>query len=266
MVAKQSMLLFTPLLTLLHREMRRLARHPVRIWCFLLTPLLLALAVSSGVGQGILIPGLSDGVDMEHYIFASLVVLSGIMTAINAPVTVLEDRREGFLQAVLVAPISYSSLVFAKVLSATLMALIQSGLLLAAAPLLGTPLSPSSLLVSLVIMGVVGVGFAALGFIIAWLSDSAASFHAVTGMLLVPLWILGNGIAPLPADSWLKQTEMGNPVAFAIATVRRGVESTASLNISDLIATPALFSCIIFALVITLFCYLLLKMRIRTVS
>jgi ABC-2 type transport system permease protein len=264
MLGKNSTLLFTPMFTLLQRELVRLSRHPVRIWTFLLSPLLLAVAASSGIGNGVIIPGLEGKQDLASYFFPSLVVLSVILTTINAPVSVLEDRRDGFLQSVLVAPISYSSVVFSKVIAATMMGLIQASLLTAFAPMIGIPLNPVSVVVIIVVLLVIGVGFASLGFLIAWISESAASFHAITGMLVLPLWLLGNGIAPLPADSWLKFTDAANPIAFAITTLRTAFVPMDTSEASALLTAPALFGCLIFALALLPISYATLKLRIKT--
>ncbi len=257
------MLVFKPLRTLLQREFGRLARFPVRIWSFIFSPFLLAVAVSSGFGSGLVIPGL-ESQDLSHYFFPSLVVLSVVLAAMQAPVSILEDRRDGFLQAVLVAPISYSSLVFAKIIAGTGMGLAHAFVLTAFAPLIGIPLTLPSLSVILAIIIVVGGGFAALGFAIAWLSDSAASFHSLVGMLILPAWLIGGGIAPLPASSWLSTTSAFNPIAFSIATLRSAYQPIDEKAAIAILTSADAIACLVFFLSMLLLCYVLLKARIRT--
>ena len=54
-----------------------------------------------------------------------------LFTAIFATISIIEDRREGFLQSVLVAPIPRWSMVLGKVLGGTLIALVQGLVFLA---------------------------------------------------------------------------------------------------------------------------------------
>ena len=51
-----------------------------------------------------------------------------LFTAIFATISVIEDRREGFLQSVLVAPIPRWSMVLGKLLGGTLIAVAQGSL------------------------------------------------------------------------------------------------------------------------------------------
>ena len=48
----------------------------------------------------------------------------------------IEDRREGFLQGVLVAPVPRAGIVLGKVLGGAAIALVQAGLFVALSPLL----------------------------------------------------------------------------------------------------------------------------------
>src|SRR6478752_988471 len=59
------------------------------------------------------------------YFFPGSLRLIVLFTAIFASISIIEDRREGFLQGVLVAPIPRWSMVLGKVLGGSLVALLQ---------------------------------------------------------------------------------------------------------------------------------------------
>src|SRR5213596_1806529 len=65
--------------------------------------------------------------------------------AIFSTVSVIEDRREGFLQSVLVAPVPRSIFVLGKVLGGTVLAVAQGLVLLVLAPLAGLRLTATVL-------------------------------------------------------------------------------------------------------------------------
>jgi ABC-2 type transport system permease protein len=60
-----------------------------------------------------------------------------LFTSIFSNISVIEERREGFLLSVLVAPASRLSLVLGKISGVTTLAVLQGGLLLLLSPLLG---------------------------------------------------------------------------------------------------------------------------------
>ena len=61
----------------------------------------------------------------RDYFFPGTLVLILLFTAIFTTISIIEDRREGFLQSVLVAPIPRWSMVLGKLLGGTLIAWLQ---------------------------------------------------------------------------------------------------------------------------------------------
>ena len=71
-----------------------------------------------------------------------------LFTAIFARFSLIQVLNEGFLQSVLVAPVSRSGIVLGKVSGGATMALVQGLLFLLAAPLARVPLPVTSFLVA----------------------------------------------------------------------------------------------------------------------
>jgi ABC-2 type transport system permease protein len=138
--------------------------------------------------------------------------------------SIIEDRREGFLQAVLVAPVSRAAIVLGKVLGGTSVAVLQAGLFLALGPLLGLPISPLSALALLAVLFLVGFGLTALGFCIAWGLDSVQGFHAVMMVLLMPMWLLSGAFFPARGVPELLGVLMAaNPMTYGVASLRHAL-------------------------------------------
>ena len=66
------------------------------------------------------------------YFFPGTLVMILLFTAIFATISIIEDRREGFLQAVLVAPVPRWSMVLGKVLGGAAIAMLQGAVVSAA--------------------------------------------------------------------------------------------------------------------------------------
>jgi ABC-2 type transport system permease protein len=254
------MKLFLPTLTLLGRELVRFSRQPVRVASIVLAPFLYTLVVSSGLGEGVVVPGMTPGMTFANYIFPGLLVLLVINTALFAPVSTVEDRKEGFLQTVLVAPVSHGSLLLGKVLAGTLLAILQTGVILVFAPLVGVPVTWVSAGNMLVALALVGLAFSSLGFLIAWLSESVHGFQAMVQIFIIPLWLLAGGIVPLSKTSWLAWFSSFNPVSYAVDVVR---QAFFGVNPDLIIAAPSGIGCVVLSVVCLVISFALLKRRVN---
>jgi len=103
-------------------------------------------------------------------------VLILLFTAIFATISIIEDRREGFLQSVLVAPIPRWSMVLGKILGGTLIAVAQGALFVLLGYTLGFQWGPLTLLAIVGWMTLVSLALTSLGFVLAWRMDSTQGF------------------------------------------------------------------------------------------
>ncbi len=149
-------------------------------WGAGLPPDFLALA---GIGSWNIVRRRSRRRKLSGVYFPGTVVLILLFTAIFATISIIEDRKEGFLQAVLVAPIPRSSFVFGKMLGATTLAVIQGVLFMLLAPLVG--FSWTMIPAALLMLTLVAFSLTGLGYVIAWKMDSTQGFHAIMNVLLI---------------------------------------------------------------------------------
>ena len=213
--------LWLPALALQRREIVRFLRQRSRIIGALATPLVFWLLIGSGVGPGFRLPGLPGDMTYLAYFFPGTVVLILLFTAIFSTISVIEDRREGFLQGVLVAPVAPEAIVLGKLLGGMVLAFAQAMLFCLAAPLIGVPFDGAVLVRLVPALLVGGFGMVGLGFVFAWPLDSTQGFHAIMNVVLIPLWLLSGALFPAAPDSWMRYVVVWNPVAYATAAVRR---------------------------------------------
>src|SRR5215217_5600780 len=114
----------SPALSLCHRELVRFLRQRHRIIGELATPLVFWLLIGGGMNRSFAASGAGAGAGENYlqYFFPGTVLMILLFTAIFSTISVIEDRREGFLQGVLVAPVGRMSIVLGKVLGGTLLA------------------------------------------------------------------------------------------------------------------------------------------------
>jgi ABC-2 type transport system permease protein len=191
------------------------------------------------------------GAGYVEYFYPGVIVMVLLFTAIFATIAVVEDRRSGFLQGVLVAPVRRSAIVLGQALGGTSLAMLQGTLFLAFAPFAGIALTPLAVAVTLVTMFFVAFGLTGLGLMIAWRMDSTQGFHAIMNLLLMPLWFLSGAVFPAEgAPVWLGWVMRLNPLSYGMAALRRGLYLDQPEQVGMLPAlAPSLLVTIAFALV-----------------
>jgi len=220
-------------LSLWRREMVRFFRQRSRIVGALGSPLLFWLLLGSGVGSSFRFGSSGASMGYLEYFFPGTVVLILLFTSIFSTISIIEDRKEGFLQSVLVAPIPRSAFVLGKLLGGTTLAVMQGVLFMLLAPLVN--ISFAAIPAALGMLALVAFGLTALGYIIAWKMDSTQGFHAIMNLFLIPMWLLSGSVFPASgAPRWLRWVILVNPLTYGLAAVRSsiyGVQRAASMNL-----------------------------------
>lgn len=216
-----------PMLTLWQREVVRFYRQRNRIIGALATPLVFWFLVGSGLGPSFRLPDGPQSASYLEYFFPGTLVLIMLFTAIFSTISVIEDRREGFLQSVLVAPIAPGSIVTSKLLGGTTIAVLQGFLFLILAPFAGLHIDLNILARCLLAFVVVAFGLTGLGFLVAWPMESTQGFHAIMNVFLMPLWLMSGALFPVgPQSGWVYWVVMANPVTYGVAATRRALYSS----------------------------------------
>ena len=214
------------LLTLAQRELVRFFRQRNRVIGALVQPVMFWLLFSLGLR--------SNGLGPQFF-FPGTIAMILLFTAIFATISIIEDRREGFLQSVLVAPAPRWAMVLGKILGGAAIAMLQAMLFLGLGWLtLRLTSSPLELLMSVVLMAVIAVALTSLGFVIAWRMDSTQGFHAIMSVFLFPMWLLSGSLFPDEAGSWLTMISRLNPLTYGVAGLRhywRFEEQTVAVDV-----------------------------------
>lgn len=204
------------------REILRFYRYRSRVVGALGTPLVFWLLIGSGIGTSFRPEKAPSGMDYLEYFFPGTVVLILLFTSIFCMMSIIEDRREGFLLSVLVAPISRASLVLGKIGGGATLAVLQGVVFLALAPIVGLPLHVLEIPLLLGMLFLISFALTGLGFLVAWRLDSAQGFHAVANLFLIPMWLLSGALFPASgASPWVRWAMKVNPLTYAVGGLRR---------------------------------------------
>jgi ABC-2 type transport system permease protein len=210
----------------------RFLRQKHRIVGAFATPIVFWLLIGAGMGRSFQSPGATGSTTggtggYMAYFFPGTVVMILLFTAIFSTISIIEDRREGFLQSVLVAPISPMVIVLGKVLGGTVLAFGQGLIFLALSPLIGFHYTIISFMAAMLMMFIMGFSLTALGFCIAWRMSSTQGFHAIMNLFLMPMWFLSGALFPANG-AWvgLAWAIRCNPLSYGLAGLRRAMQWT----------------------------------------
>ncbi len=202
------------------REFVRFLRQPNRIVGAVGPPVLIWLFVGSGFGASFQLAG-AAGVGYLEYLLPGIVALIVLFASIFSAMSVIEDRRDGFLDGSLVTPAPRAALVGGKIAGGSTQAFAQGALLVLAAPFAMSGLGAASVALALTALALVAFGLTAFGCAMAWRMDSTQGYHAVMNLLLMPMWLLSGAVFPLDgAPGIMRVLMLANPMTYAVAALR----------------------------------------------
>ena len=196
---------FLPAATLWQRELVRFWRQKSRVMGVVASPLIFWLVIGYGSN------------DLGRF-YAGALVLTVMFSAIFSTITIIEDRREGFLLSMLVSPAPRTSLVLGKIMGSATLAWIQGMIFLAFAPLAGVSIHPLELIPVAAAIFLISFTLTGLGFVIAWKMNSTAGFHGIMNLLLLPMWMVSGSLFTMAtAHGVVKMLMWINPLTYSIS-------------------------------------------------
>ena len=216
------------------KHMVKFTRNGAEVGGTLAAPLLLAITFGAGM-TNVVDTATLGGLDYISYITPGILAFTALSAAVNAGMTMLEEKIRGFLKEYLAAPIPRFSILLASTLSGLLKALVQSVIILLIAVLFGARVTTS-------VPGLLGaVGVLALfmltcvGFsnAMALRSKSIGGYHTMLFLLNLPLLFLSNALYPLATmPRWMQIVAYVNPTTYVVDGLRRTLFGAGTLPLA----------------------------------
>ncbi len=205
------------------RDVRRFFLQRSRVVGALVQPVLFFFVIGRGFASSFQAPG-AEGLDYRSFFFPGVVAMVLLFSSLYATISVIEDRRQGFLRTVLAGPGSRGAVVLGKCAGALTIALVQAGLFLLLAPVAGVVAAKVAWLQVALVMVLTALGLAGVGFTLAWVLDSQPAYLAIMSVVLIPAWVLSGGLFPLKGTGlMLEALAEVNPLRFAVDALRRAL-------------------------------------------
>ncbi len=168
--------------------------------------------------------GLFGGdLDYAKFLAPGIIIFTAFSAALNAGLPVMFDREFGFLNRLLVAPLSSRySIVASSTLYIIVLTFIQTAVIVLASSLFGADLPGlSGLLMIAIIVLLIVLGVTALSLGLAFALPGHIELIALIFVVNLPLLFASTALAPITfmAD-WLKVLVLFNPLTYAIEPIR----------------------------------------------
>ncbi len=217
----------------------QLIRRPSTLFAGILQPLIWLLLFAALFSKAPIdfLPGSSS---YGEFLGAGLIVFTAFSGALNAGLPVMFDREFGFLNRLLVAPLSSrSSIVISSVIYITTISLLQSFAIMATSALLGygLPSLGGFLLIAITLLLLV-FGITGLSLGLAFVLPGHIELIAIIFIVNLPVLFASTALAPISfMPEWLGLIASINPLTFAIEPIRMAYNNSVDLN-SVLIHAP----------------------------
>lgn len=193
-------------------------REKPRIVSAVANPILWLLAFGGGLGSSVVIPGVEN---YQQYIFAGILMQTFLFSSIFYGAYLVWDRRMDLLKAILVTPLSRSSIFLGKVLGGVTLSLVEAVIILVFGAVINIQYSVVSIILTLATVTVAAAGLTAVGLTIGSYMTSPEGFQLITTFVIFPLFFLSGALYPLSnLNVYLAVLNGINPLTYIVDMLR----------------------------------------------
>ncbi|MBS3777926.1 MAG: ABC transporter permease [Candidatus Thermoplasmatota archaeon] len=211
------------------RQMKRFIRSKSRLLVSIIQPLFFLLILGSGFNQLQLAE--IGNVEYRSFLAPGIITMAIVFSSMFTGISVLWDKQFGFLQEVLVAPVSRLSIIIGRTLGGASVALVQGFIILLISIFLGIPFSgPVGIILTLIFM--LFIAFTAVGFglIFASKMNDFQSFPIIMNLVMMPLILLSSAFFTVIDTPLLLTIARVNPVFYMVDGLRGSLFGPAYLG------------------------------------
>jgi len=203
------------------RQMKQFVRRKSRMVAMVVQPLFFLAILGAGFREAIL-PGMEG--DFLVFFAPGIIAMAILFSSVFTGVSILYDKQFGFLQEVLVAPVSRLSITIGRTLGGGTTALIQGFIILIITIFIRIEI-PSIFGLILTVIFMILISFTAVGFglLLASKMEDFQGFQIIMNLLIMPLFFLSSAFFPIAntgLPDFLVAVSFANPLFYMVDGLR----------------------------------------------
>jgi len=205
------------------RELKRFMRQKPRIVMSIVQPIIWLALMGSMLENVVKLPYFRGVGSYLDYMAPGIVVFTTLFGGVFGGLSVVWDRRFGFLNKMLAAPISRSAIPIGKMIAATLVSGLQATIILALALAMGVNCvtGPLGLVAAIMIAMLLCLLLSGVSLALGAVIKTHETLMVVMNFLTMPLMFTSSALFPLEAmPSWLADIARWNPLTHTIDPIR----------------------------------------------
>jgi ABC-2 type transport system permease protein len=204
------------------RYLKKLIRNPILLFFSLVQPIIFLVLFTQLFERFANVPGFPAE---SYLLFATpgILLQNAFGSALQSGNSIVADMDSGYLQKMLVTPVSRYAILLGRLSSDAFRVLIQStiimalGFMLGAAPITGI----AGVLLMLLTIAFFGLAWSGISLAIGLKTKSSETVFAFGSFLTFPLLFMSTSLTPLDfMPDWIQTVSMFNPISYTVDAVR----------------------------------------------
>lgn len=204
----------------MQRELSKTFRQRGRLLSSMVRPLIWLLVIGSGVGS------MLSGTQQEGYLqflVPGIVAMTLLFAALLSALTLVYDKEFGVMRMMMIAPIAHGWIVVAKLIAATIIAMVQAIMLLVILFAIGL-LDWQAALLLLPPAFLTALLCAAMGGLIAVWSKTLDNFAVIMNFVIFPVFFLSGALYPVTQlPDLLRYVVLVNPFSYGVDLLKHSI-------------------------------------------
>jgi len=217
--------------SLFKRALTKIVRNPTLLFINLFTPLLFLLLFSQLLQKLTSLPGLSG--NYLTFLTPGILVMNAVLGAFQSGMSIVNDINSGFLQKLLLTPVSRPAILLGRLATDVLVLIIQSTIIILVAIPLGLTVATGLYGILLIFVTLIIFDLAWSGLLLALglKTRKAETISAVGNLLAFPLLFISSALFPTAImPPWAQTVSNFNPVSYASNVTRYLIQGGLTWN------------------------------------
>lgn len=220
------MTLFSDTRYLFIRYLKKLVRNPILLFFSLFQPIIFLLLFTQLFSRFSTLPGFLAATGASSYLqfaTAGILLQNAFGSALQSGTSIVLDLDTGYLQKMLVTPVSRYAILLGRLTSDAFRVVVQSAIILALAYALGATVATGvvGILLMLFTVAFFGLAWSGISLAIGLKTRSSETVFAIGGFLTFPLLFMSTALTPkLFMPDWISNVSNFNPISYTVDAAR----------------------------------------------